>query len=73
MAQQRLISWFPNGDAESYTGVGPTVGDRITRRGRDWIVARVQTHIDDTLRVTLMATEVARDDSWPTPYEFVTP
>jgi hypothetical protein len=73
VAQQRLIIWFPHGDAEFYTRLGPTVGDRITRRGRDWIVARVQTHIDDTVRVTVMATEVVRDDSWPTPYEFAHP
>ena len=72
MAQQRLIIWFPNGDAEFYAGLVPSVGDRITRRGSDWIVARVQTHIDDTVRVTVTASEVVRDDSWPVPYNFTT-
>jgi hypothetical protein len=71
VAQQRLIIWFPDGDAEFYFGLVPSVGDRITRRASDWIVASVQTHVDDTVRVTVMATEVVRDDSWPAPYEFI--
>ena len=72
MAHQRLIIWFPNGDAEFYAGFDvPSVGDRITRNNSDWIVARVESHIDKSVRVTVMPSEVVRDDSWPAPYEFL--
>ena len=70
MAHQRVIIWFPNGDAEFYAGFDvPSVGDRITRNNSDWIVARVESHIDKSVRVTVMPSEVVRDDSWPVPYE----
>ena len=71
MARQRLIIWFPNGDAEFYAGFVPLVGDRITRNNSDWIVARVESDVDKTVRVTVMPSEVVRDNSWPAPYEFV--
>ncbi len=64
MAHQRVIIWFPNGDAEFYAGFDvPSVGDRITRNNSDWIVARVESHIDKSVRVTVMPSEVVRDDS----------
>ena len=63
MAHQRVIIWFPNGDAEFYAGFDvPSVGDRITRNNSDWIVARVESHIDKSVRVTVMPSEVVRDD-----------
>ena len=53
---QRLIIWFPNGDAEFYAGFDvPSVGDRIRRNDSDWIVARVESHVDKTVRVTVHA------------------
>ena len=59
MARQRVIIWFPNGDAEFYAGFDvPSVGDRITRNNSDWIVARVESHIDKSVRVTVMPSEV---------------
>ena len=72
MAHQRVIIWFPNGDAEFYTGFDvPWFGDTITRNNSDWIVARVESHIDKSVRVTVMPSEVVQDDSWPAPYEFL--
>ena len=72
MAHQRLIIWFPNGDAEFYARSDvPSVGDRITRNNSDWIVARVETHVDKSVRVTVKPSGVVRDDSWPAPYEFI--
>ena len=72
MAHQRVFTRFLNGDAEFYAGFDvPSVGDRITRNNSDWIVARVESHIDKSVRVTVMPSEVVRDDSWPVPYEFL--
>ena len=72
VVHQRLIIWFPNGDAEFYAGVDvPSVGDRIRRNNSDWIVARVESHVDKTVRVTVRPSEVVRDDSWPAPYQFI--
>jgi len=44
---------------------------RATRNNSDWIVASVEGHIDKSVRVTVMPSEVVRDDSWPAPFEFL--
>ena len=73
MANQTLIIWFPNGDAEfCVRSVIPSIGERLTLRNSEWIVARVQNHFDEIARVTVMPAEVVRDDSWPVPSELVT-
>ena len=73
MANQTLIIWFPNGDAEFCVRSDvPSIGERITMHDSDWIVARVEKHLDKTVRVTVMPVEVVRDDSWPAPSELVT-
>ena len=72
MADQTLIIWFPNGDAEFCVRSDvPTIGECITVHDSDWVVARVETHLDKTVRVTVMPTEVVRDDSWPAPFELI--
>jgi len=72
VAHQTLIIWFPNGDAEFCVRSDvPTIGERITVHDSDWVVARVETHLDRTVRVTVMPTEVVRDDSWPVPFELI--
>jgi len=72
VAHQTLIIWFPNGDAEFCVRSDvPTIGERITVHDSDWVVARVETHLDKTVRVTVMPTEVVRDDSWPVPFELI--
>jgi hypothetical protein len=73
VANQTLIIWFPNGDAEFCVRSDiPSIGERITLRDGEWIVARVENHLDRTVRVTVMPAEVVRDDSWPAPSEVVT-
>ena len=73
MANQTLIIWFPNGDAEFCVRSDvPSIGERITLHDSDWIVARVENHLDKTVRVTVMPARVVRDDSWPAPSGLVT-
>jgi hypothetical protein len=73
VAQQTMIIWFPNGDAEfCVRSEVPSIGEKMTMQDSDWIVARVETHVDETVRVTVTPSAVVRDDSWPAPYEFLT-
>ena len=74
MANQTLIIWFPNGDAEFCVRSDiPSIGERLALRNSEWIVARVENHLDKAVRVTVMPAEVVRDDSWPVPSELVAP
>ena len=74
MANQTLIIWFPNGDAEFCVRSDiPSIGEGLALRNSEWIVARVENHLDETARVTVMPAEVVRDDSWPVPSELVAP
>ena len=74
MANQTLIIWFPNGDAAFCVRSDiPSIGERLALRNSEWIVARVENHLDETARVTVMPAEVVRDDSWPVPSELVAP
>ena len=74
MANQTLIIWFPNGDAEFCVRSDiPSIGERLALRNSEWIVARVENHLDETARVTVMPAEVVRDDSGPVPSELVAP
>ena len=73
MANQTLIIWFPNGDAEFCVRSDiPSIGERMPLRDSEWIVARVENHLDRTVRVTVMPAEVVRDDSWPAPSKLLT-
>ena len=58
------------GTPSSTPGATSRVGDRITRHHSDWIVSRVDTDPERAVRVTVMPSEVVRDDSWPTPYGY---
>ena len=74
MANQTLIIRFPNGDAEFCARSDvPSIGERLALRNNEWIVARVENHLDKAVRVTVMPAEVVRDASWPVPSELVTP
>jgi len=74
VANQTLIIWFPNGDAEFCVRSDiPSIGERLALRNSEWIVARVENHLDKAVRVTVMPAEVVRDDSWPVPSELVAP
>lgn len=67
-----VVIRFPNGDAEIYSGsVLPSTGDRLSRGGTDWVVARIDIHAEGRTTVTVVASEVQRDQGWPMPYEFV--
>ena len=72
MSDELVIIRFPNGDAEFDARMSRlSVGDRITRRGAEWLVARVD-EAAGPVAVTLMPAEVERDASWPAPYQPVT-
>jgi hypothetical protein len=71
MSQEVLVISFPNGDAEIYSGVVPSTGDRLTRGEAEWMVSRVDVHREGRTTVTVMPVAVQRDESWPKPYEFV--
>ena len=67
-----LLIRFPEGEAEFYSGRSvPSVGDKLTRRGKIWAVARVVTDERGRLGVTVMPAEVETDPSWPEPYGFI--
>jgi len=67
-----LIIRFPDGETEIYAGsLVPSIGDRLTRRNADWIVARVDLNSLGRTVVTVMPAAVVRDDTWPEPYEFI--
>ena len=69
MSDDLVIIRFPNGDAEFDARMSRlSVGDRITRRGAEWLVARVD-EAAGRVAVTVMPAEVQRDESWPTPYQ----
>ena len=62
------------GDAEFLGGFNdmPTAGDRLWRRNRQWVIARVDTNAQGNTAVTLMPAEVVRDESWPKPFTVIT-
>jgi hypothetical protein len=67
-----VVVRFPNGDAEINSGsVVPSTGDRLSRGGTDWVVAGIDIHAEGRTTVSVVASEVQRDQGWPTPYEFV--
>ncbi len=67
-----VVVRFPNGDAEIYAGsVVPSTGDRLSRGETEWVVARIDIPAAGRTTVTVVASEVQRDQGWPTPYEFV--
>ena len=72
MSQEVLVIRFPNADAEIYAGSVPSNGDRLTRGGREWIVARIDAHREGKPVVRVMPVAVQRDEGWPKPYGFVT-
>lgn len=54
MPSERLILRFPDGQSESRNPpVDLSVGDRLTRRLRDWIVASVDAHDPEVTVVVL--------------------
>ena len=72
MQDEVLIIRFPDGDTEIYAGpFMPSVGDRLSRRSADWIVARVELNLLGRTAVTVMPAAVERDETWPQPYEFI--
>lgn len=72
MHDEVLIIRFPDGASEIYAGsFVPSIGDKLTRRDADWIVARVDLNSLGRTAVTVMPAAVVRDDSWPQPYEFI--
>ena len=71
MADEFVLIRLPDGDAEFHAGAQvPAVGERMYVRGADWLVARVD-RAPGRVTVTVMPPEVVRDESWPTPYEFL--
>ena len=67
-----LLIRFPDGEAEFYSGHGvPSMGDKLTRRGKVWAVARVVADEAGCLGVTVMPAEMETDPSWPEPCEFI--
>jgi hypothetical protein len=71
MDSQVLIIRFPNGDAELYTGRMPAVGDRVVRNDVEWVVSGVAANSLGGKSITVTATKVLRDKSWPDPYGFI--
>jgi hypothetical protein len=71
VSHEVLIIRFPDGDAEIYAGQVPAVGDKLVRRNAEWIVSRVGSSALGGAAVTVTATDVVRDGSWPDPYGFI--
>lgn len=63
MPSERLILRFPDGQSESRNPpVELTVGDRLTRRMREWVVASVDAHDPEVTVVVLRGAPPVEDE-----------
>jgi hypothetical protein len=49
----------------------PAVGDRVVRNDVEWVVSGVAANSLGGKSITVTATKVLRDKSWPDPYGFI--
>jgi hypothetical protein len=71
MSSEVVVIRFPDGDAEFYAGAEvPLVGEKMTRRGAEWFVARVNS-LEGRVALDVLPFAAERDESWPTPYDFI--